>query len=809
MRKYDVDDDLTVRLQRITVGAVMARVLVALWSELLLRTLFLAVFLLVSTSIQGQSVFTYAGGGTVDGRPATTISLNDPADIAVDPSGNLYITDTEKHQVKRLDTHTGLLTTIAGNGAKGYTGDGGLALAAAIDTPIGVAADGNGNAYIAATLDVSWDVIRRVDAITGVITTVAIVFNAALAHPIAVDLAANIYIATDRTIKRIDASTGIIATIAGDPNGPWGYAGDGGPATAAVFERRLGVEVDRAGNVFIADSTNYRVRKIDVATGIITTVAGNGSRSFSGDGGPATLAGVEPGDVAVDLLGNLYVVHGNKIRRVDAATGTITTIAGGGTTYFPGDGTPATAANISGESVAVDASRNIYILDSFFEVVYRVDAGTGLITLVAGISPTATRPNLSGDGGPATAAILAFEGPFMSSVLDERGLAVDSSGNLHIADTAHGRIRRVDATTGIIGTIATGGQWHGPPTVIAFDSANNLYFYDSYRQVQKLTASTGIISTFADINREIRGLAVDSSDNVYMSDYFYGRIHRVDSKTGAITTFAGGGAYDPYRPFDIGDGGPATKAYLHTPLGLAFDAENNLYIADWGNHAVRRVDTKGMITSVGAPATTPALKNLKPMAVAVDSAQRIHVADYWTNQIVRLDSVTGPLKPIAGVDLYPPQYFGDGGPATKAGFTYPGALAFDSSDTLYVSDTFSNRVRVIYPCIEITPPRQTSPSDQSSGVASAPRLTWTRVTGAFRYDVYLGVSPSLQTPAVADIAATSFSPSNLEPLTTYYWRIVAKGDPFCDPFRTAPSEVRSFTTASGCRRPAGFDGASP
>jgi sugar lactone lactonase YvrE len=233
----------------------------------------------------------------------------------------------------------------------------------------------------------------------------------------------------------VDARTGIISIVAGSiaaGNPQAGYGGDGGPATSALLNQPTGVAVDAAGNLFIADEFNNRVRRVDATTGVITTVAGNGSSGYAGDGGPATAAALNgPFGVAVDAQGNLYIADtgNNRIRRVDAATGVITTVAGDGTNRFGGDGGPAVNASLSSpRGVAVDAAGNLFLTDTFNSRIRRVDVGTGVITTVAG------NGSIWGveDGGPATNAPLGF--PY--------GVAVDAAGNLFIAD---GGIRMVVA----------------------------------------------------------------------------------------------------------------------------------------------------------------------------------------------------------------------------------------------------------------------------------------------------------------------------------------------------------------------------
>ena len=314
--------------------------------------------------------------------PGSQAKLAFPHGVAVDGAGNLYIADTSSHRILRVNTE-GTITTFAGTGEMGYSGDGGPAVQAQLNGPFGVAVDGAGNLYIADTLNYR---IRRVD------------------------------------------TEGTITTFAG--TGEKGNSGDGDPAIQTLLNNPYDVAVDTNGNLYIADTSNHRILRVDIA-GTITTFAGTGDRGFSGDGGPAVQALLnDPYGVAVDTDGNLYIADtlNQRIRRVDTE-GTIATFAGTGDRGFSGDGGPAVQALLDRpRGVAADTDGNLYIADTLNQRIRRVDT-EGTITTFAG---TGNR-GFSGDGGPAVAARLNFP----------TRLAVDGAGNLYIADTDNHSIRVV------------------------------------------------------------------------------------------------------------------------------------------------------------------------------------------------------------------------------------------------------------------------------------------------------------------------------------------------------------------------------
>jgi sugar lactone lactonase YvrE len=314
------------------------------------------------------------GANCGDGGAATSATFRDPVSVAVDNAGNLLVTDYGSNRVRRVDASTGIILTVAGTGAFSSTGDGGLATAATLYNPSGVAFDGAGNYFISDVDDASpfYSRIRRVDAGTGIITTYAGVgtrcssntaacgdgsaatsANLWLPRGLAVDGEGNLFLADQHMnrIRKVSAATGIISNVAGKSGGSGGFSGDAGQAASALLQLPAGVARDSAGNLYIADMNNHRVRKVTYATGIITTVAGASTAGSSGDGAAATSAQLYcPTAVAVDAAGDIFIADsGNgRVRMVDASTGYISTLVSG-------------LSNPSG--LAVDAAGNLYVVD--------------------------------------------------------------------------------------------------------------------------------------------------------------------------------------------------------------------------------------------------------------------------------------------------------------------------------------------------------------------------------------------------------------------------------------------------------------
>ncbi len=359
-------------------------------------------FLLAAFQSQGQIITTIAGTGagayTGDGIQATASALQSPYGVGMDSLGNIFIGDANNNRVRKINT-SGIISTVAGTGVAGFNGDGLLATNTQLNFPYGMSVNRAGMIVIA---DRSNHRIRSIQTeLGGVVTTIAgtgvagfsgdggLAIAAQINHPQGVfwDRFNNVFFCDDdnHRVRRIDGVTGIITTIAG--TGTVSFSGDGGPATAATFNHPVGVTVDSADNMYIADYANHRIRKIN-PSGIISTICGNGSATFSGDGGPATAATVSyPKDIFADSRGNIiFTDAGNqRIRKINAA-GIITTIAGNGSIGYSGDGGAATLAKLNWpQQIFVDTASNLYIGDCVNNRIRKVNCVPPTVSAIAGL----------------------------------------------------------------------------------------------------------------------------------------------------------------------------------------------------------------------------------------------------------------------------------------------------------------------------------------------------------------------------------------------------------------------------------------
>jgi uncharacterized protein (TIGR03437 family) len=727
-----------------------------------LAVLVLGVWASTTAALAQGIITTVAGTDAVfqdDGKPALQARIGSSEGVLAGPDGTVYFSDVDNQMVFKVAAD-GILHVVAGNGLLGFSGDGGAATAARLNQPMRLALDAQGDLLM---LDTAGSRIRKV------------------------------------------TPAGIISTVAGSG---FGYGGDGAPATKALMSAR-GLAVDSAGNIFIADTFNNRIREITASDGIIRTIAGTSMAGSSGDGGPATAAMLNmPYALAVDQSGNIFVadIGNNRVRKITASTGVITTFA----------------PNVSLYGVHLDSNGVLYGVGSSRVYSFTAD---GTKVLLAGTGAN----DFTGDGGKALSAALG--GPF--------DVAPAPDGKLYIGDYYNNRIRVVDQA-GIINTFAGNGQFRvspegipGPsvllnlPAGLSFDPAGNLLIADPGLNRIRILTPAGVVSTFAGTGRpgtvldgslainaplnSPQDVLADASGNVFTAEY--ATIRKVNTN-GTITAVAGGGT----SPADgaatkvqlqgaqglavdvngdllfvetsghrarrlradgtlvtiagtgvagfSGDGSPAVMAQLNGPHDLAVDHAGNIYIGDVGNFRVRKIATDGTISTVagngiyanpGEGLQAKATSLTSPLGVEVDAQGNMYIGQ--PTKISRID-VSGKITTFAGTGAV--GFSGDGGPAVKAALS-GGRMALDKAGDLFFVDTNNNRVRAV---LAAAPAFQAAPASLSfSGTAggspSAPlALSVTSTVPGIAFSVAANLPPWLSVtpmsgvlPAVLQVVA--------------------------------------------------------
>ena len=593
----------------------------------------------------------HAPGFAGDGGAAISAQLNYPSNLAVDAAGNVYIVDNGNNRIRKVATD-GTISTVAGTGVGGFSGDGGQATAAQLQNP----------------------------------------------YSIAVDAAGNIFIGDDgnNRIRKVDAQ-GTISTYAG--TGTSGFSGDGGPATLANL-RVASMAVDSAGTVYFTDQGNGYVRKI-TTDGIITTIAGNGTSGYSGDGGQGTAAQLRsPYGVGVDAAGNVYFAEiSNHVIRKVTPQGIISTYAGTGVAGSTGDGDQATLAWLSTPGgMAVDASGNVFF-NQFGTNQVRKVAPDGIISTVAGTGTS----GYSGDGGPSTSAQLN----------DTEGLAIDATGNLYLADSSNNVVRKVDGPAPLVVTAAPARLTLSASTGTSILGRLVTLTATVVAPGTSVTPNDGVV-TFRD-GTTVLGTApvVNGVATLPTAALALGRRSLSASYTGSASFLgAAAAAFAPSSPISLvagtgtgtggfgGDNGPAVLARLAGPRETAFDAAGNLYIADEANFRIRKVTPDGTITTVAGTGTrayggdgglaTQASLGIT-LGLALDAAGNLYFTD-TENHVIRRVGTDGIIATIAGDGTAGDT--GDGGPAAAARISSPTDLVIDAAGNLYFGEG-SSRIRKI------------------------------------------------------------------------------------------------------------------
>ncbi len=660
----------------------------------------------VLVTVAGSGVIGFTG----DNLPAVAAGLTRPWRFSFDGAGNMYIADDSGHRIRKVAPN-GVITTVAGTGVAGFTGDGGPATAARLNLPSQAVVDSAGNLYIS---DYSNHRIRKVTAATGVITTIAgdgtagpggdggDAIAARLNQPdgLAIGKDGNLYIAdsANNRVRKVTLADGKISTVAG--NGMSGATGDGGPATSAPLGAPIDVAFDSAGDLYIALSSSNKVRKVTMSTGIISSVAGSGLSTSSGDGGQATAAGIgSPNGVAFDTAGNLYIAErlSQRIRRVNAADQVISTIAGGGALGFSPDGSGAIGARLGNPiGIGVDPAGRVLFCDtgnSRIRTVVAAAPNDAALPTVAITAPVSTPTHT------ATASPLALAG----TATDNVGIAFvrwsnDRGGSGQAFGTTAWTVPAVSLQPGVNNI-----------TVTAWDSSGNansaqIAVTYSAQQVLLTIAGTGVSGSGAGdggpgIAADLwlpGGIALDAIGNLYVADVNNRRVRKIDPM-GRITAFAGTGELG-----SGGDGGSALNATFNVPFGVAVDSAGNVYISDCLANKVRKVATDGKITTVAGTGVNfgdytgdnkPAVESKLnvPLGIALDSAGNLYIVDRNNHRIRKVAAATGIITTVAGNGQI--GFSGDDGPATQANLNFPEGVAADAGGNLYITDTGNQRIR--------------------------------------------------------------------------------------------------------------------
>jgi len=606
----------------------------------------------------------------------TNARFYNPVGVAVDSSGNVYVADTSNHTVD-IVTAGGASSVLAG--VAGTVGNVDSSQGTPLlGYPYAVAVDANQNVYVTDILDNS---VRKITS-AGVVTTVATGFN----NPegIAVDSLGNVYVSdtNNSVIKKIVLGTGAVSVYAGS----LGVTGSANGAVAgSTFNYPAGIATDASGNVYVADYDNSLIRLITVATGQVSTLAGNGSASFA-NGANASASFNHPADVTVDTGGNVYVV--------DTSNQLIRRISGGAVTTVAGTFSVTTASGVIGSANGAGTVASFFYPQGIAAApngsVYVADTGNHEIRLIT--TPTST-PSVSNYAGSEGAAGFTNGAALSSTFQFPNGTAVDGSGNVYIADAGNNAIRKLSggsggtvttlAGTGVAGFAngATSVATFSDPNGVAVDGSGNVYVADTGNSAIRKIAG-GLVSTLLGGFNQPQGVAVDAAGNVYVADTNNDIIVKIavtNGVAGAVTTLAGSSGNAGSTDSTTG-----TSARFNRPNALTVDAAGNIFVGDSANYTIRKIAAAPpyAVTTIAGTAGQVGLSDGQGSAarfnqtygVAVDNQDNVYVADSM-NSVVRQVSSTGYVTTVTG---------------SQARFFYPEGVALDSSGNLYVVDSDNN-----------------------------------------------------------------------------------------------------------------------
>ena len=602
----------------------------------------------------------------------------DPMGMATDGKGSLFVADQFNHTIRKIDLSIGAVTTLAGCPGTVGTSDGPGA-DARFSAPQGVAYDGSGTLFVA---DSDNHMIRAVDLATGTVTTLAgyarisgsadgTGYSAQFYYPrgVASDGAGTLFVADafNHTIRKVVVATGEVTTLAGAAKSSGSADGTG---SGARFNYPGALLFDGAGNLFVADTRNSAIRKIVVATGVVTTIAGSAGSAGSVDGVGTAARLNYPSGISSDGVGNLFFAdsYNHTIRKLVIAGAAVTTLAGSAGVFGSTDGTGAVARFYYPDGVASDGAGNLYVADSMNNEIRKVAIASTVVTTIAGAIPHQG----STDGSGSAARFFA-----------PARVASDGAGNLYVADTINTAVRKIVIATGAVTTFV------GSPTNSGHDDG------------------IGAAASFG----YLMGIAYDGAGNLFISDSSSSTIRKAVIATRAVTTLAG-------LAGNVGSAdATGSAARFHSPSDLTSDGAGNLFVADTANHTIRKISlATGAVTTLAGSAgnagtadgTGDAARFNSPCGVASDSAGNVFVADTKNYTIRKIVASTGAVTTVAGVAGTSAFANGTG---TAALFAYPYALTSDGAGGLFVADVNNHMIRKFVIASEVVTTVVGSPSN--------------------------------------------------------------------------------------------------